>query len=103
MRLNLLQFTRLLQGAKRLHAKIVPFMPPLSLTLQVDALAFQRKEIWTIPEAQVIAGVAEYQLVRDILNYCPLPDLEIYETLINLRKQGLLRPIKAPVKQRREI
>jgi hypothetical protein len=103
MRVNLLQFTRLLQGAKRLHAKIVPFMPPLSLTLEVDALAFQRKEIWTIPEARVIASVAEYQMVRDILNYCPLPDLEIYETLINLRKQGLLRPIKAPVKQRREI
>jgi len=98
MRLSMLQLTRVLQNAKKLHSKVEPFMPPTHTLLLVDPASFEKKDLWTIPEARVLASVAEYGVVRDVLNYCPLPDLEIYDTLVNLRRQGLIRPSKAPRK-----
>ena len=96
LKLNLLGFTRTVQEAKKILQKVQPFMPPPSVSLVVDPQSFQKKEGWSAAEARVLASVAEYVLVRDILNYCPLPDMEIYDTLISLRKQGLLKPVKPP-------
>lgn len=96
LKLNLLGFTRTVQEAKKILKNVQPFMPPPGVSLLVEPQAFLKKESWTVSEARVLAGVAEYALVRDVLNYCPLPDMEIYDTLISLRKQGLLKPVKAP-------
>ncbi len=94
MKLSLLGFTRSVQEARKLLKNVQPFMPPPSVSLLVDPAVFQTKVDWGVAEARVLASVAEYSLVRDVLNYCPLPDMEIYDTLISLRKQGLVKPIK---------
>jgi hypothetical protein len=95
LRLSLLGFTQALQEAQKIHKKVQPFVPPPGVELLVEPQIFMKKEIWTNSEAKVLASVAEYALVRDVLNYCPLPDMEIYDTLITLRKQGLLKPVKS--------
>lgn len=94
LKLNLLGFTRAVQEAKKVLKKVQPFIPPSGVSLSVDPAAFRKKTDWSIAESRVLASVAEYSLVRDVLNYCPLPDMEIYDTLITLRKQGLLKPVK---------
>lgn len=94
LKLNLLGLTRTVQEARKVLARVQPFIPPQGVSLYVDSQAFIKKDAWSVSEARVLASVAEYVLVRDVLNYCPLPDMEIYDTLIALRKQGLVKPSK---------
>ncbi len=93
MRLDLMNFTRSVQSSRKTLEKVRAYVPPAGVSLKIVPEKFMAKVQWTIPETKVLASVGEYGLVRDILNYCPLPDTEIFETLIDLRRQGLLLPV----------
>ena len=93
MRLDIAHFTRAVQGTKKTMEKVAGFIPPMGVSLKIVPSQYEAKKFWTIPETKVLASVGEYGLVRDILNYCSLPDSEIFETLIELRRQGLLLPV----------
>jgi len=95
IRLDLVGFTRSVNTSKKILNKVQAYIPPGNVSLKIVPDKFRAKRFWTIPETKVLASVGEYGIVRDILNYCPLPDAEIFETLIELRQQGLLLPVVA--------
>jgi hypothetical protein len=71
--------------------RLVALAPPINIQIEVDPKRFQSLETLTPQQTKVLAAVSEFGLVRDILNYCPLRDLEIYESLIEFRKSGMIR------------
>lgn len=100
--LDLMKFTHLVEDSKKRYSQVEAFVPPPQVLLSVDAQAFKLKNSWTPLEAKVIGTVAEYSSVREVLNYCPLSDLDVYEALIALRKQGLIKPVKIAAKIKKE-
>ncbi len=97
MRLDLTGFTKAHQTLRISWDRVRNFVPPPSVQLKVVAHNFAQRRKWTQLETKVVASISEFHLVRDILNYCPLPDMEIYETLIELRRQNLVQPLKTKV------
>jgi len=79
---------------KRNWERLEALAPPTNITLDVDPSRFLRVAGMTPQQSRVLAAVSEFRLVRDILNYCPLRDLEIYDELIGFRKSGLIRIAK---------
>jgi hypothetical protein len=90
--LGLQAFNVLFGNWTDLWQRVRKFVPPGNLKLQVSPKQFLTKIEWKAAEAQVVASICEYQLVRDILNNCPLVDAEIFETMIVLRRQGIIEP-----------
>ena len=92
-RFSFLEFTRMYTTWKKGWARVKAFVPPPTLKVKANPGVYLSKSQWSQIEFQVIASVCEYPMIRDILNSCPLSDVEIFETLIQMRKQGLLEPL----------
>jgi hypothetical protein len=97
MRLDLASFAKASQAMRISWDRVRTFVPPSNVQLKVVAHNFAQRKKWTPLETKVVASISEFHLVRDILNYCPLPDMEIYETLIELRRQNLVQPYKPKI------
>lgn len=76
--------------------KLGTFMPPPQLKLRAKPATFDAQSTWGRGDYQVLAAVCEYSLVRDIFNNCQLTDVEILESLVDMRKRGLIEPATAP-------
>ncbi len=76
---------------RRNWSRISALVPPMNINVDVDPSKFSRLSSVTPTQSRVLAAVSEFRLVRDVLNYCPLRDLEIYDELISFRKSGLIR------------
>jgi hypothetical protein len=96
LRLSLQDFTRVHQRWRSAWTKVHALTPPAQVHLKAVPNNFMAKLEWTPHECQVMASICEYGLVRDVMNNCPLTDVEILETLIGMRRQSLIEPVKAP-------
>lgn len=93
MDMDFARFTGVHKEWKERWAKLQGFLPPQQMRLRGLAKTFVKRGAWTTADYRVIAAVCEYQLVRDIFNNCPLMDVEILSSLVELRKQGLIEPL----------
>ncbi len=80
---------------KERFEKIRQDIPPLTLELGVvlKALRPMATEI-SSRDFPVLASVVEWKTVDKILDYNPLPDVDIYESLVRLRRNQVLRVVK---------
>ena len=90
MRLDLLSFSRAIEENQKTMERVRSFVPPAQLHMKIKPSEFLARKVWSIEENLVLAAVGEYPLAREILNFCRVPDSQIYETLIELRRQGIL-------------
>ncbi len=88
------EFSRMHQVWKTSWQTVVNLQPPVQLKLKAHPNSFMKKKVWTVQEANVFSALCEYSMVRDILNFCSLDDVTIVETLVTMRKQGLVDLIR---------
>jgi len=95
-RLTLKDFARLYENWNAKWMQVSPQYPPLGLRLRTIPERFLRRESFSIAESKVLFALNEYALVRDIFNFCnDMLDVDVVQTLIHLRKEGLIEPLKA--------
>jgi hypothetical protein len=71
-------------------SRVHTVIPPMQLKIKVVAQVLPKKTQWNYDEVQLLASIAEFSNVHEIMNRCPLRDLEVIEGMIKLRKEGLL-------------
>jgi hypothetical protein len=93
VRIALNEFSKIYEAWIKAWSKVASFIPPHQMKLKVNAQKYLEKSSFTTKEVKVMAAIAEYTLVRDILNMCTgMVDVEIIQTLVHLRKQGIIEP-----------
>ncbi|NCN28627.1 DUF4388 domain-containing protein [bacterium] len=70
--------------------RVGDLMPSNNVRLKVRADSFLTRKTWSKQEYIVVASVCEFENISEILNNCPLWDVEILETLVGLRQEKLL-------------
>jgi hypothetical protein len=70
--------------------RVASIVPPGNIRVRVKASTFAQVSDWDNTKYEVIARVCEYGRIAEILNNTPLDDIDIYETLIDLRRSGLI-------------
>jgi len=88
--IGLVQYEKNYRQWSELWRKVSHFLPPPHLKLRAVPEEFLKRRSWSVSECKVLATICEYSLVRDILNYCRLDDVAIIESLIQMRRQGLI-------------
>jgi hypothetical protein len=94
LKIQSVDFSLFCSQVKRTWERVTALVPPMNLTLDVDPGKFSRINTLTPQQSKVLAAICEFRLVRDVLNYCSLRDLDIYDELIAFRKSGLIRITK---------
>lgn len=89
--LNTQEFDGLTKEWARDWQKWNRFLPPPHTKLMIDTQQSFQKKDWNLDEFLVFQGVREFQVSKDILNYVDVSDLKIIQTLVSLRKQGLIK------------
>lgn len=70
--------------------RIAKDIPPSSLKLDFVAQSINSATALTPQEFHALIQVAEFHYVTDILDYSPRWDIELFESLINLRRSGYI-------------
>jgi hypothetical protein len=76
---------------KARYDKIRRELPPFDLKLELEPNALHSGTALPTNYFTTLANVVEYGKVGKILDYSPLPDVMIYEALIRLRKENMIR------------
>lgn len=76
---------------RHLYDSIKEEVPPSALRLSVNAPRVNDKLELNGNDFKVLSSVVEFGQVSEIVDYNPMPDSEIYQSLINLRKLDLLQ------------
>lgn len=71
--------------------KIRREIPPLDLTLELEPLSLHANTALSHEELQTLASVVEFGRVSLILDYNPLTDVSLYESLICLKRTNCIR------------
>lgn len=90
LRLGSLDFQKAYDRWKQKVASLKAVWPPYQLRIRAVPSAFLQKKNWVPKEFLVFAALCESERVYEVLNNCPLLDLEVVEALVNLRKSGLM-------------
>ena len=90
LRLGPLEFQKAYDRWKQKVQSLKAVWPPLQLKVKPDPMSYQQKKIWTVKDFLVYSSLCESDRVFELLNNCPLLDLEIVESLVGLRKDGLV-------------
>ncbi len=90
LNLTYTDYSRVYQQWKLAWQKVASLSPPPQVRLKANGASYLKKKTWTVNETQVLSALCEYSMVRDIVNFCPLDDVQIIETLVLMRKQGLV-------------
>ena len=93
LHINLQEFMALVPKWHAKRQTLKQQQPPLDLVLNLDRDAFLAKQDWRATEFLVACVIGQHQLVRDVINFCSLNDLEIIEELIHLRQQRVIHPV----------
>jgi hypothetical protein len=88
--LGLGDFLELYMGWLFRWRRVASIVPPGNIKIRVKPTTFAQVSEWDNTKYEVIARVCEYGRVTEILNNTPLDDIDIYETLIDLRRSGLI-------------
>jgi hypothetical protein len=94
LNLTFSDFSRIYQIWKTAWQKMAPLQPPPQVKLRANGLSYMKKKNWTVNETHVFSALCEYSMVRDIMNFCSMDDVTIIETLVLMRKQGLVDLVK---------
>lgn len=70
--------------------RVASIVPPGNIKVRVKPHTFAEVSSWDDAKYEVVARICEYGRVTEILNNTPLDDIDIYETLIDLRRSGLI-------------
>ena len=73
------------------YEKIRKELPPDSIRLEIDSHALHKDTALAFVDFSTLASTVEFGVVAHILDYNPLPDVDIYESLIRLRKHKIVR------------
>lgn len=71
--------------------KIRAQIPPLSVRLQLDPASLTTETKLAKDEFSTLASVVELGKVAEVIDYNPLHDVVLYECLIGLRRNGVIR------------
>jgi hypothetical protein len=90
LHLDYFKVKKLAQDWQLRWPKIHAAIPPAQLVMRISTNTFNQKAAWSFQDVQVVCSIAEFSQVVDVLNRCPLNDIDIFERLVHLRKEGLL-------------
>lgn len=76
---------------KRRYDRIRKELPPAEVTLELEPKSLHVNASLNPNEFQTLASVVELGRVSQVLDYNPLPDVHLYESLIRLRKINMIR------------
>lgn len=66
-------------------------LPPGNLRLELEPTSIHSGTTLKAPEFSTLASIVEFGLVSHVLDFNPLPDVPIYESLISLRRTNVIR------------
>lgn len=90
MRLGSLDFQKAYDRWKQKVASLKAVWPPYQLKIRANPAAFMQKKTWISKEFLVFIALCESERVYEVMNNCPLLDMEVVEGLVSLRKAGLM-------------
>ncbi len=90
LHLGALEFQRAYDRWKQRLAPLKSVWPPYQLKVKADPGGFLKKKTWVRNDYLVFSSLCESERVFEVLNNCPLLDVEIIESLVSLRKDGLV-------------
>lgn len=76
---------------KRRYEQIRRELPPLDLKLELEPSMLHKGTVLPTEDFPALASVVESGVVSHILDYNPIPDVDLYESLIRLRRNNILR------------
>ncbi len=76
---------------KLAYESIKEELPPASIVLAINAESVVDKLELNGSDFNVLSSVIQFGRVSEIVDYTPMPDAEIYQSLINLRKLNLIQ------------
>jgi len=76
---------------KEQYDRIRHELPPLEMLLEIDSNFLHPGSSLSPEQFSTLAAVVEHRKVAHVLDYNPLPDVTIYEGLIQLRRSKILR------------
>lgn len=79
------------ESMRQRYSKIRREIPPLSLKLNLDVGSVHTGTTLAPNDFSTLSSVVECQKVGHVLNYNPLPDVDIYQALIELKRAQLIR------------
>jgi hypothetical protein len=79
------------QNLRRRYEMVRKELPPLDLRLEFEPTILHNGTSLPSADFATLASVVEYGKVSNVLDYNPQPDVHIYESLIRLKKNGLIR------------
>lgn len=68
-------------------------LPPLELHLELEAAQVHAGISLSVQDFPALASVVEHQSVSKVLDYSDLPDVDLYESLIRLRRSNMLKVV----------
>lgn len=91
LRLGAMDFQKAYDRWKQRVATLKAVWPPYQLKVKADPASYLLKKTWTSKDFLVFCALCESERVFEVMNNCPLLDVEIVESLVNLRKDGLMQ------------
>ncbi len=87
---HLAQLENIVADHQGRYLKIRKMIPPKNIKLKLAADALPKREGLIPLHYYVLVSVVEWEKVSQILDFCPLLEIDILESLIELRKQGVV-------------
>jgi len=76
---------------RRRFERIKSEIPPRELLLELEASSLHSESTFPVNQFSTLASVVEFGQVSQVLDVNPLPDVEILESLISLRKAKMIK------------
>jgi len=81
------------QDLKKRYEAIRRELPPLDLSLELEPSSLHAGTNLELNEFSTLASVVEFNKVHQVLDYNNLPDVYLYEALIRLRRNKIIRVV----------
>jgi Domain of unknown function (DUF4388) len=78
---------------KKRYDNIRRDLPPIELRIELEPSSLHAGTYLDENEFHTLASIVEFRQVKNVLDYNPLPDVSIYEALIQLRKNKMIRVV----------
>ena len=79
------------QAQRQKFEQIRRELPPQELVLELESASLHPDTGLSPHDFTTLATLVEFGRVSDVLDYNSLPDVSVYESLIHLKKQNLIR------------
>jgi len=81
------------ENLKKRYETIRRELPPPELKLELHPSSLHTGTMLDFTEFSALASIVEFKKVADVLDYNTLPDVPLYESLIKLRRQNIIRVV----------